>query len=361
MSKDLISRLAADLCAVEEALTGPAAAASEQLIVAGTGIRIAGQLTIEAASWISRAERLFFSVADPVAERVVRALNERAEPLMSLYADGKPRSESYEQMVEMIMASVRAGDVTVAVFYGHPGVFAFPSHEAIRRARAEGFRARMLAAISAEDCLFADLGVDPADSGCQSLEASDFLLRMRAIDVSQPLVLWQIGVLGEWAYRRESYDLSALPLLVQKLLESYPPTHAAIVYEATRTLGAAPRVAQTQIARLGQNQREPPLCHDRRRPRQPKCQRQPPHKAAMAPQNSSPCSEAGSVRHVRLGRRFGGHRKGIDGITELSESNDMGPQTLPVYRCVTKFHAVDAGEYHDVEADCPMGCSSCAC
>jgi len=216
-----VGRLAADLRELAQVTTAAVSAdisegvseapglSSEHLAVAGTGIRIVGQLTIEAATCIRRAERLHFSVSDTVGERVIRALNSRAEPLMPLYVDGKSRSETYEEMVETIMGSVRAGHRTAAVFYGHPGVFAFPSHEAIRRARHEGFRARMLPAVSAEDCLFADLGVDPADSGCQSLEATDFLLRMRAIDTSQQLILWQIGVLGEWAYRRMSYELSA--------------------------------------------------------------------------------------------------------------------------------------------------------
>ena len=222
--------------------------ASDDLIVVGTGIRIAGQLTIEAAAWMCRAERLFFSVADVVSERVIRALNGDAEPLMPLYVDGKPRSETYELMVETIMRSVRGGAVTVAAFYGHPGVFAFPSHEVIRRARAERFRARMLAAISAEDCLFADLGVDPAEAGCQSLEASDFLLRIRTIDVSQQLILWQIGVLGEWIFRRGAYELRAAPLLVRKLLEIYPMSDEVIVYEAPSTSGLAPRILRRQLA-----------------------------------------------------------------------------------------------------------------
>jgi hypothetical protein len=58
--------------------------ASDDLIVVGTGIRIVGQLTIEAAAWMCRAERLFFSVADVVSERVIRALNGNAEALMPL-------------------------------------------------------------------------------------------------------------------------------------------------------------------------------------------------------------------------------------------------------------------------------------
>lgn len=229
----------------------PSAASTEHLVVVGTGIRIVGQLTIEAAMCIRDAERLHFSVANLLGERVIRALNGRAEPLMPLYVDGKPRSQTYEEMVETIMGSVRAGHRTAAVFYGHPGVFAFPAHEAVRRARREGFRARMLPAVSAEDCLFADLGVDPADSGCQSLEATDFLLRARSIDTSQQLILWQVGVLGEWSFRRTPHELSALPMLVRKLLEFYPSEHVAIVYEAASAPGVEPRIVRTPVGTLG--------------------------------------------------------------------------------------------------------------
>jgi hypothetical protein len=37
----------------------------------------------------------------------------------------------------------------------------------------------MLPGISAEDCLFADLGIDPGIYGCQSYEATDFLANGR--------------------------------------------------------------------------------------------------------------------------------------------------------------------------------------
>src|SRR5437773_2103233 len=79
-----------------------------------------------------------------------------------LSAPGKPRRETYAEMVEELLAPVRAGHNVCAAFYGHPGVFVNPGHEAIRRARAEGFPARMLPAVSALDCLVADLGIDPA-------------------------------------------------------------------------------------------------------------------------------------------------------------------------------------------------------
>jgi uncharacterized protein YabN with tetrapyrrole methylase and pyrophosphatase domain len=223
----------------------------EHLVVVGTGIRTTGQLTIEAIAWMQRAARLFYVVADPVAEAVIRRLCPNgAETLYDLYSEGKPRLQTYQEMVDRILMSVRAGQRTVAAFYGHPGVFAYASHESIRRARAEGYRARMLPGISAEDCLFADLGVDPAQNGCQSYEATDFLLNGRMIDNSAQLILWQVGLLGDWTFRRYAYDTSAMPLLLEKLLGSYPPTHPVHIYEAPSALGCEPVIRSIMLQQL---------------------------------------------------------------------------------------------------------------
>jgi len=134
-------------------------------------------------------------------------------------------------MVERILAAVRRGLDVCAVFYGHPGVFVSPSHEAIRRAREEGFPARMLPAVSAEDCLFADLGLNPGATGCQSYEATDFLVRRRRVDPSAALVLWQVGIVGRLDHAPDG-DTSRLPVLVDYLLRSYPPDHETVIYEA---------------------------------------------------------------------------------------------------------------------------------
>src|SRR5581483_10712284 len=139
---------------------------------------------------------------------------------------------AYEALVEEILAHVRHGFKVCAAFYGHPGEFVAPSHEAVRRARAEGFRARMLPGVSAEDCLFADLGVDPARFGCQSYEATEFLVHGRSVDPTAALVLWQLGTVGN-AAAAESAAPVGLAVLVDVLLESYPPEHAVVVYEAS--------------------------------------------------------------------------------------------------------------------------------
>jgi hypothetical protein len=221
------------------------------LIVVGTGIRTVGHLTMEAVAWIKQADKVLYVVGDPIAEAMLKELNPAgAESLTVLYAEGKQRIETYNQMIERTLECVRAGMLTCMACYGHPGVFVYPSHESIRRARAEGFSARMLPGISAEDCLFADLGVDPGISGCQSYEATDFLVNGRTIDPTSSVVLWQIGVVGDATFKKAGYDLSAMPLLIERLLSIYPPGHPMYLYEAAVFHGCEPVIRQVTAAEL---------------------------------------------------------------------------------------------------------------
>lgn len=95
-----------------------------------------------------------------------------------------------------MLREVRAGLNVVGVFYGHPGVFVNPSHRALAIARQEGYKARMLPGVSAEDCLYADLCIDPSNPGCVTYEASDFLVRERPVNIHSHLVLFQVGCVG---------------------------------------------------------------------------------------------------------------------------------------------------------------------
>ncbi len=223
------------------------------LIVVGTGIRTVGHLTIEAIAWMKRADKVLYVVGDPIAEGVITELNPKgAESLSGMYAEGKPRIQTYNEMVERILECVRSGMLTCLACYGHPGVFVYPSHEAIRRVRSEGLIAKMLPGVSAEDCLFADLGIDPAITGCQSYEATDFLVSGRRVDVRSSVILWQIGVVGDGTFKRGMYDLSALPLLIERLLQYYPPSHVVYLYEAAVFPGCDPIIWPVRVHALGQ-------------------------------------------------------------------------------------------------------------
>ena len=223
--------------------------AAGSLTVVGTGFLVAGQVTPESLSAIRAAGRFFFLVAEPATRVWLESQHPAAESLHDAFWEGRPRQPAYDEIVERLLAAVREGHAVCAAFYGHPGVFVYSSHEAIRRARAEGFEARMLPGVSAEDCLFADLEVDPAAAGCQSFEATDFLVRNRPFDPRSGLILWQIGALGVTTYHlRELWNPGGLALLVETLGRHYAADHPAVVYEATHYPVCEPLIQHTTVA-----------------------------------------------------------------------------------------------------------------
>jgi uncharacterized protein YabN with tetrapyrrole methylase and pyrophosphatase domain len=178
----------------------------------------------------------------------IERLNPSAQSLYPFYAPGKPRRETYNEMVQEIMAWVRRGLDVCVVLYGHPGVFVTPSHEAIRQARQEGFEATMLPGVSAEDCMFADLGVDPGD-GCQTYEATEFLLYPRMIDYRSALILWQVAGVGERG-GAVAPSLEGLGVLAERLEEDYGPDHEVILYEASPYPVAGPTIERVRLRDL---------------------------------------------------------------------------------------------------------------
>lgn len=202
------------------------------LTVVGTGIQLVGHLTLAAKAWIEQADKVLFAVADPLTAKWLLTLNSTAESL-PYNTDNQRRKETYQEMVDRILIEVRQGLNVCAVFYGHPGVFADPAHEAIKQARREGFTAQMLPGISAEDCLFADLGLDPGKNGCQSFEATDFLIRRRKFDTTSALILWQIMMVGNVGFsQKEGEHLRGLTVLTEVLETYYGSEHEVTVYEA---------------------------------------------------------------------------------------------------------------------------------
>jgi uncharacterized protein YabN with tetrapyrrole methylase and pyrophosphatase domain len=206
-------------------------------------------LTAEARAALVTADEVLCVVSDPVALQALQRLNRTTRSLHTLYKPGRLRMETYRAMVEEILTAVRRGGKICVALYGHPGVFAWPTHESIRRARKEGLSARMLPAVSAEDCLFADLGVDPGARGCQSYEATDFLLRRTTIDTSAVLILWQIAVVGNAAHAPEG-DSSRLPILVERLSALYSAAHEVVLYEASPFPGCDPLIQHLPVAEI---------------------------------------------------------------------------------------------------------------
>ena len=219
------------------------------LVVVGTGIDASRHLTPEARSSIEEAEKVLFLVADvPTAVWLDRTFK-HAESLQPFYNEDKPRRETYDAIVEHTLSFLRQGLRVCLVSYGHPGVLAYPMHEAVRRAREEGYEAEMLPAISAEDCLFADLGLDLGTAGCRSFDATDFLIHRRMADATCGLILWQIAVTGELRHKPAGAP-EGLRVLADTLRQTYGDSHEVVVYEAAPMPIVGPVIRRIQLKDL---------------------------------------------------------------------------------------------------------------
>jgi hypothetical protein len=231
----------------------PAAAAANRrgsLLVVGTGINGAGQATLEAIAGMRQAEKLYYGVTEPTTEMWIRELNPTATSLARYYGDQKDRRQTYTEMTRELVEAVRSGLRVCAAFYGHPGVLVNASHRAVRQLKRDGYSARMLPGVSADGCLYADLGVNPGDVGMQSFEATEFLLFRRRFDPTSGLMLWQVGALGENTGRSTYCRPDRLARLVKALRRHYPASHRIVVYYAATFPAHPPIVERVSLERL---------------------------------------------------------------------------------------------------------------
>jgi uncharacterized protein YabN with tetrapyrrole methylase and pyrophosphatase domain len=193
---------------------------------------LGSHLTPLARSYIEKSDIVFAGLSDGIMELWLAKMHRDVRSFQSLYSEGKSRRETYRQMVDAMLSEVRAGKRVCGAFYGHPGVFAWPTHKAIETARSEGFPAHMEPGISAADCLYADLGIDPGDYGCQHYEASQLMFYRRKLDTSAYVILWQVGVAGDQSFARFSTGVAHRQVLLDVLARDYDLDHEVILYEA---------------------------------------------------------------------------------------------------------------------------------
>lgn len=220
------------------------------LVCVGTGMTLGSHISPLSRSYIEQADVLFVLVADGITEQWIEGMNADVRSLQPFYCEGQSRMITYRQMVATMLEQVRAGKKVVGAFYGHPGVFAWVPHKAIATAREEGYAAHMEPGISAEDCLIADLGIDPGTYGCQHYETSQLMFYKRVLDPSAYLILWQVGIAGDRSLAKFSTGAAYRQLLVELLAETYPLDHEVILYEAVTLPIQQPRIVKLLLADL---------------------------------------------------------------------------------------------------------------
>jgi len=220
------------------------------LICIGTGITLAGQITTLSKNYLEQAESAFGILPDKLSEDWVKSLNPAYKSLQYLYAEGKSRRQTYQDMTEVVCQAVRDGQKVVLALYGHPGIFACVGHFAIEALKKEGYPAQMLPGVSADACLYADLGIDPGTTGCQAYEATQFLFSGVPLNTSAYTILWQIGLAGEHTLKTFKTTQENLQATVRILNKWYPLDHEMILYEAPFIPVQPPRIDKFMLKEL---------------------------------------------------------------------------------------------------------------
>ena len=192
---------------------------------------------------------MLYLLAELAPTSWIHELNPAARSMIDVYRPGRDQREVYEELVETALEGVRHGRDVCMVTYGNPAVFDDACHEAVRRAREGGYPAEMLPAVSAIDCLFVDLGVDPGRHGLQLFEATDYLTSERTPDTGVPLVLWQISVVGG-TRTTDTVNRNGLKRLADRLANLYGEDHEVVVYEAAPFPVGGPTIDRLRVAEL---------------------------------------------------------------------------------------------------------------
>ena len=201
-------------------------------VAVSTGMLLAGHITVRCKKVIQDADVVYCLVPHLLSEKWLESINNNVVSLQQFYAEGKYRMDSYNEMVATMMEDVRRGKNVCGAFYGHAGIFACVGHKAIAQAKQEGYFAYMEPGVSAEACLYSDLGIDPGDYGVQSLEVNQFLFFDHQLNTKSYILLWQVALAGEHTATTFEIRKHRLKRFVDYLSQWIPLEHEVILYEA---------------------------------------------------------------------------------------------------------------------------------
>ena len=217
-----------------------------KLIVVGTGIKSISHLTEETKKVIQNADKVLYLVNEDNMKQWIQRETKQSESLEPIYFSNDQRIGAYQALTNHIIEEYKKVSVLCVIFYGHPTVFADSALNAVRQIKKDGGEAIILPAVSAHDCLFSDLEIDPGSQGCFLIEATELVLFDRQIDIYSHLILWQAANFG----RTDDQLSDKLTILNQYLCNFYPEQHLLCLYEAASLPTMAPRIEWVPLSEL---------------------------------------------------------------------------------------------------------------
>lgn len=224
-----------------------------KLSVLGLGLRCPEQASHRCLEALRQADRVFLISDNLEKQDWLRQLNPNFYNLMTHYALGKPRRETYQEMADQVLACLNEGGNAALVSYGHPLVFCDPSRLAIEQTAQSGYQVEILPGVSSIDCLLADLRVDAHQYGLQIYEGHDLLLHAVAVDPRCSQIIFQVPSLGDntggWVAGRFRGFIRALG---EKLAETFGEDHEVVLYFGSNSPERPTRADRCRLGDLHQ-------------------------------------------------------------------------------------------------------------
>jgi len=218
------------------------------LVLVGTGIKTISHMTEEAKGYIISCDKVLYLVNEPLLESYINKTAKKAQSLDPIYFHSQSRENAYKNIADKIQDEIEAVNSLCVVIYGHPCVFATPGLLALSRFENNGsIETIVCAGVSAQDCLYSDLRFDPADGGVQTLDATEYLLYDKLIDVSSHVVIYQIGMVGNLGLPTIRINIDAINFIKNKLMGLYGRDKKVVIYESALYPGTKPKISEFDL------------------------------------------------------------------------------------------------------------------
>lgn len=217
----------------------------KKLVICGAGIKSISHHTKEFDLSVRSADIVIYLVNEPLLELWINKNSKRVFCLNDIYFSYPKRDESYKAIAETVISSFNEYNNICLVFYGHPVLLADSVNRIIEEAKLSNIKVQVLPGISAFDCLLADLEIK-LDGGCFLAEASFLIKNQINLDISNHVILWQVGVIDVDSPITND-NRGNIWKLKNELLKFYDAESQVYLYEASIYPHLKPLIIKTSI------------------------------------------------------------------------------------------------------------------
>ncbi len=229
------------------------ATAPPDVVVVGSGVRVPGQFTQESLDALRTCRTIITILPHIGVTPFLQQIGPPVEDVSYLYQTGRPRSETYDEVVARVLDAAAAGGPIGYVTSGNPILFDQTTRAVLAGAEQRGLTVTVYPGVSVLDTVLVDLQHDIGATGLQIFGASWLMANRIQPRPDVPCILLQINVFGT-TLTTEGAELrpGALIPLRDLLLGVYPPEHELIFVESPVFWFEQPRRHAVRLGDLGE-------------------------------------------------------------------------------------------------------------